>query len=115
MNEFSEAFRRERVLRRVTLREISAHTGKSISYLSDVEHGRKTAPELETARKIEEALGISDGRLVTIAKRVRSKTPNNLANLIKMKPRLKELLLRADNLEEDELESLIEELRTEEG
>lgn len=115
MNEFAKAFRQERVARRITLREIGVHVNKSIGYLSDLEHGRKTAPDTDTVRKIEEALGIDDGRLVTIAARVRSKAPSSIAQLIRMKPQLKELLLRADNLEETELDKLINDLRTEEG
>lgn len=99
--------------KRVTLRSLAEYVGKSVGYLSDIEHERKRPPELETVRKIEEFLGVSDGVLVRIASAIRKQAPKDLAHKIIMRPKLSEVLLRADeDLTGEEFDELIAHLGT---
>lgn len=96
MKSFGEEFKRLRKMSRVTLREIGEYVGKSIGYLSDVEHDRKGPPDLDTVEKIERFLGVKEGYLVNLAANIRKQTPMNVVERIKMRPKLSEVLLRAD-------------------
>ncbi|RLB16039.1 MAG: hypothetical protein DRG35_03385 [Deltaproteobacteria bacterium] len=107
MESFGEALRKARIANKVTLREIAEHIGKSIGYLSDVEHNRKSPPKLEVVSEIEDFLGIEDGKLLRLAKQFR-KAPKAMTQQIRMKPRLSAILLRADrDLSEDEFDELL--------
>lgn len=107
MESFGEALRKARIANKVTLREIAEHIGKSIGYLSDVEHNRKSPPKLEIVGEIEDFLGIEDGKLLRLAKEFR-KTPKAMTQKIRMKPRLSAILLRADqDLSDEEFEELL--------
>jgi transcriptional regulator with XRE-family HTH domain len=111
MKTFGEAFKKARVAKRVTLREISEHIGKSIGYLSDIEQGRKGPPDLEMVRKIEVRLGIEDHSLANLASKLRSRVPPDLTRRIQMRPQLSELLLRADDLSDEDIKDLISEAK----
>ena len=54
MKNFGEVFQRERKRKRLKLSDLKEKIGLSISYLSDIEHGRKAAPKSEIVRKIED-------------------------------------------------------------
>lgn len=110
MNRFAVAFRKARLTSDKTFREIAEHIGKSIGYLSDIENGRKNPPDKEIVKKIEEFLGVKDGSLSAIAEELRSTLPSNLNNLVRARPQLGQLLLRGDELPDDELEKLLQEL-----
>lgn len=58
-----EAIRRYRQERRLTLKEVAAKTGLSISYLSEIEAGRKF-PSLSVVYKLSETLHIPLGQLL---------------------------------------------------
>ena len=104
MADFAEAFRNARVNKRVTLRRIKEATGKSIGYLSDIEHRRKAPPDLETARKIEEVLEIYDGHLVALAHQGRRDVNPEIKTLLRRRPQVAEMLLRAaESFSDDEL------------
>ena len=107
METFGEALREARIANKITLRAIAEHIGKSIGYLSDVEHNRKRPPKLELVSEIEDFLGIEDGKLLRLAKEFR-KAPRDMTQKIRMKPRLSAVLLRADrDLSNDEFEELL--------
>lgn len=109
MESFGEAFREARIEKKVTLREIGEYVGKSISYLSDIEHGRKRPPKLDTVSEIEQFLGIEDERLIRLAAKFRKKVPKNLTQRIRMTPRLSAVLLRADeDLTSNEFDELVQ-------
>ena len=109
MKGFGEALKKERVAKKITLRELSEYIGKSIGYISDVEHDRKGPPNLEIVRKAEEFLGVRDGKLINLAAKLREKIPKDLTLRIKMVPRLSEALLRADDdLTDGEFDKLME-------
>ena len=103
MNEFAKTFREERLRKKKTLREIAEYVGRSIGYLSDIEHGRKGAPDLETVRKIEEFLLITDHRLVTLASQMRRSIPNSIIQSVQRRPVLADILTRADDFTDEEL------------
>ena len=107
MESFGEAFRKARTEKKVTLRELGEHVGKSIGYLSDIEHGRKRPPKLDMVGEIEDFLGIIDARLMKLARKSRMRVPKDLARRIRMRPQLSTLLLRAENLSDEKLEALI--------
>jgi len=72
--KFGASLKKYRKLKKVTLRELSEKIGKSIGYLSDIEHGRKRPPDLEMVNKIEIFLSVEDGELLLIANRERNQT-----------------------------------------
>lgn len=94
---FGSVLKKLRKENKVTLRELSSYAGKSISYLSDVEQGRRKPPALEAVNKIEEYLNVDDGILVTLAAKLRKKVPKEWTEKFYMMPKLSEALLRADN------------------
>lgn len=105
--KFSEELKKARVAKKITIREISDYVKKSMGYISDIEHERKDPPDLETVRKIEEFLGIKNGILVMVAANARKKMPSNLSQRLKARPLLSEVLLRADNLSDEEIKELL--------
>jgi transcriptional regulator with XRE-family HTH domain len=110
MNEFGKAFREERLKKKKTLRAIGEYVGKSIGYLSDVEHGRKGAPNLETVRLIEEFLLITNHRLVTLASQARRVVPNQILQSVNSRPVLADILMRADDFTDEELQVFLSRL-----
>ena len=110
MESFGRILKEVRKAKKLTLQEIGNYIGKSVGYISDIEHERKGPPDLETVRKIEECMGITDDSLVSLASKLRRKISPNVTQRIKMRPKLSELLLRADTLSDKELESLINKL-----
>ena len=111
MEQFSDALRKAKAAKRKTLRDLSEFTGKSIGYLSDVLHNRKHPPDLETVAKIEECLEIRDGHLVMLARAHRSKRPADLMRRVTSRPKLREAMLRIENLSDDQLDQLDDVLR----
>ena len=107
-----EVFKKSRKANRVTLRQISEYVGKSIGYLSDIEHDRKRPPKLDTVVKIEEILKIKDQRLLKLADMLRKKIPDEVKQQFRMTPRLSEMLLRADeDLTNEEFDEMLEHLK----
>lgn len=106
MEDFADAFKRAKAAKRATLRELSKFTGKSIGYLSDVLHKRKGAPDLETVGRIEECLDVRDNQLLLLAKKQRSQRASDLIRRVNLRPKLREALLRIENLSDDQLDEL---------
>jgi transcriptional regulator with XRE-family HTH domain len=114
MNAFAKKFRQIRVEQEITLREISKETGKSIAYLSDVEHGRRMPPSADVVKGIEKALGIKDRMLQQLANSVRE-APKDFTNLMRNNPAVATLahsLMRIENeLEESQVQDLISKMQ----
>ena len=112
IEKFAALLKNERRTARRTLRELAEATGKSIGYLSDVEQGRKLPPPATVVTKIEKELGIRDGRLMRLAKEVRSLRPTELVRMIKnSSPAMTQMvgeLMRADGLSDEDLDELRE-------
>jgi transcriptional regulator with XRE-family HTH domain len=106
MEDFGDAFKKAKAAKRATLRELAKFTGKSIGYLSDVLHKRKDPPELETVARMEQCLDVKDNHLLILAKQQRSARPGDLIRRITSRPKLREALLRIENLSDDELDEL---------
>lgn len=107
MSEFGKALKDARQKAKKTLRETGARVGLSVSYMSDIEQGRKGAPDLETVRKLQDFLMVKDDKLVILASEARTKRPTEIVQHIQNRPRLSVLLARARNLSDEELEDLI--------
>ncbi len=108
MNEFGEALKDARLKAKKTLRETGAHVRLSVGYMSDIEQGRKIAPDLETVRRLQDFLMVDGDALVILASEARTKRPTEIVQHIQNRPRLSELFARARNLSDDQLEELIE-------
>jgi transcriptional regulator with XRE-family HTH domain len=109
MNKFGDALKEARINARKKLRETAEYVNLSIGYLSDIEQGRKSAPDLETVRKLQDFLRVEGDKLVTLASEARTKRPAEIAQHIQKRPRLSDLFMRAKNMSDEELERLIEE------
>jgi transcriptional regulator with XRE-family HTH domain len=108
MNEFGKALKEARLRAKKTLREAGDYVGLSVGYMSDIEQGRKGAPDLETVRKLQDFLRVDNDALVVLASEARTKRPTEIVQHIQNRPRLSELFMRARNLSDEELEELIE-------
>lgn len=102
MGNFGETLKRVRMSKKTTLREVGEYIGKSIGYISDIEHDRKRPPDLETVSKIEDFLEVEDGSLLKLAKKIRKNMKPSLSKRLKQKPKLEYALLRAEKIYEDE-------------
>jgi transcriptional regulator with XRE-family HTH domain len=111
---FGQLFKSERVKLKKTLREVGDYVGKSVSYLSDVEHGRKGAPDLETVRKIEEFFLITDGRLVKVASAERWRIPRSIMQQAKRRA-VADFLLRADEITDDDIDEFLSQKLNKQG
>ncbi|MDD2389158.1 MAG: helix-turn-helix transcriptional regulator [Desulfobacterales bacterium] len=108
MKSFGKALKKARTAKRVTLRILSEHVGKSVGYLSDIENNRKRPPVLDIVEKMEECLGVYDGTLVALASQIRKKIPKEWTDRIMLTPKLSEALLRADeDLTDKEFDDLM--------
>jgi transcriptional regulator with XRE-family HTH domain len=108
MNEFGKALKAARLRAKKTLREVGDHVGLSVGYMSDIEQGRKGAPDLETVRKLQDFLRVDGDALVVLASEARTKRPTEIVQRIQSRPKLSELFMRARNLSDEQLQELIE-------
>ena len=112
MVKFGEVLKEARLRRRATLRDLSVYSGKSISYLSDIEQGRRRPPKVEIVKKFEEFLGIKSGELVNVAKQERKTLkdiPAEIQKMIMSKPEQSFCWLRAaQDLSDKEMEKALE-------
>ncbi len=111
MGKFAEAFRKARLEREITFRQIRDAIGLSIGFLSDMENGKKNPPEIPVIQKFEEMFGITDRHLVRFAKEERVTIPSTIGQMIKSRPELQEVLLRAEALDEDAFTDFLNSLR----
>lgn len=105
---FGQLLKDARKRKAKTLREVSQAAGLSLSYLSDIERGRKKAPAKEIIEKIEIYLDIADKSLQKAAKN-ETDYRAEAKNFIKKRPELSMALLRAtDGLSEEDVNFLID-------
>jgi transcriptional regulator with XRE-family HTH domain len=116
MDKFGDALKEARKSRRATLREVAQFIGKSIGYVSDIEHDRRRPPDLETVAKIEEFFGIEDSSLLKLARKIRKHhnirrdLKTSLTQRLNMNPKLESVLLRAENLPEEKRDAAMDKL-----
>lgn len=110
MGEYGDALKVARTAAKKKLRETSEATGLSVSYLSDIEQGRKSPPDVQIVRMLQDFLGIADDAHVPLAERERTKMPTQMIQSFQSKPRLHDLFFRLKNLSEEELEDFLKKL-----
>ena len=108
MSTFGKTMKEARLRAKKTLREVGDYVGLSVGYISDIEQGRKSAPDLETVRKLQEFLRVENDALVVLASEARTQRPTEIVQHLQNRPKLSELFMRARNLSDERLEELIE-------
>ena len=109
MRTFGDALREGRKKRNLTLRKMSEAVGLSISYLSDIEQGRRRPPTDDLVDRIEQTLQVHNGSLRALARKVENIPPMVMAKKIGSIPKLSEVLMRAnEDLTEDEYMQLLD-------
>lgn len=107
---FGERLKGARKQSQKILKELSTYTGLSLSYLSDLEHGRGGIPDLGIVRRMEDFLGITDESLVSAAKAER-KFKRDAKDLFSRRPEMNLALLRAaSDLSEEDVNNWIREM-----
>jgi len=117
---FGQMLRDARKKERKTLRELSEVSGLAVSYISDIEHGRKNPPRVEAVLKLQEFLSIDGNNLVAAANRetqINEEINVNMKNLINKRPALSVLsLLRVTaDMDESEFAKLVNSLEKRKG
>lgn len=96
MIKFQEVLKQARKSKKKTLREVYEDTKISVSYLSDMEQGRRIPTDLELIQKIEVSLNIGEGELVKAAKREKDMdVPSDAKEIFWQRPVTMLALLRA--------------------
>ena len=108
METFGNALKQARKSKRATLRELGDAIGKSIGYISDIEHGRKRPPDLDTVCKIEDFLGIKKGHLLNLAREIRNASTHAFRKKMETNPKLATVLLRTDALPENKRDQAVD-------
>lgn len=97
------------------LREVADYSGLTISIVSDLEHGRRRPPSSETIKKIENFLGVVNGRLCKSAAH-ETEIKTNVREIFSRRPELSYALLRAaEGLSDEEVNGLIKTMSQGEG
>jgi transcriptional regulator with XRE-family HTH domain len=108
MNDFGKLFKFYRVNAGKTYKDVADYIGKSIGYLCDIEKGRKNPPDTEIVKRIESYLNVADQALVNLASKMKTKVEPTLQQIIKKRPQqMADLLYRADDLTDKEIEEVI--------
>lgn len=108
--KFGQTLKEARKRKEKTLKEVGKAAGLSLSYVSDIEQGRRKAPAEDVVRKIEEFLEINDGSLIKAAQ-AEANIRSEVRTLLRKRPELNMSLLRAaDDCTEEEINELIDEM-----
>lgn len=114
MRGFGQLLQGARKANRMKLRDVAEQTGLSISYLSDIEHGRKKAPSLDIVKKIE-ALLSTGGELLRTAQHEMN-LGSEFKTIIGRRPELSLGLLRVtEGMSDEELSALINNIQSNGG
>lgn len=107
---FGQMLKEARKRKEKTLKEVSQVAGLSLSYISDMEQGRKKAPAVDVVKKIEKFLDVADGSLVKAAN-ADGNLRQEVRTIFQKRPELNTALLRvAQDCSEDEINELINEM-----
>jgi transcriptional regulator with XRE-family HTH domain len=110
MSDFGDALKAARKKAGKKLRETCEKADVSLSYMSDIEQGRRNPPPADIVKALEMFLGVDDGHLVDLAQAERNKRPTDLVQTMKESSRLTELFFRVRDLPDDKLKKLIDSL-----
>ncbi len=110
--KFGQLLKKARVREQKTLREVAINAGLSVSYVSDMEHGRRKPSSVDAVMKIERFLNVTDGSLLRAAQREKDfDVPSDAKEIYWQRPELSLALLRAStDLSEEEINELIEKI-----
>jgi transcriptional regulator with XRE-family HTH domain len=112
---FGQLMKEARKRKEKTLKEVSQVAGLSLSYISDIEQGRRKAPAEDVVKKIEAFLEIADGALAKAAKAEKN-VQAEVKTIFRRRPELNMQLLRAaDDCSEEELTEMINEMLKRKG
>lgn len=114
MQRFGELLKNERKRSGKKLRDVSAFSGLSVSYISDIEQGRKGPPEIEVVRKFERLFETEKDLLVSAAESERGMMPTQVLSRLQERPILREFFFRIENEPDETLERWLEEKMREE-
>ena len=114
MKRFGELLKEERKRSGKKLRDVSAFSGLSVSYISDIEQGRKGPPETEIVRKFEDLFSSEKNLLVRAAESEREKMPTQVVSRLQERPLLSELFFRIEKEPDEKLKQWLEEKMREE-
>lgn len=109
MNSFGELLKAERKRSGKKLRDVSAFANLSVSYISDIEQGRKGPPEIEVVRKFEELFETEKDLLVSAAESERGMMPTQVMSRLQERPILRELFFRIEKEPDEKLRQWLEE------
>lgn len=109
--KFGKLLKEARKRHQKTLREVAANAGITISYVSDMENGRRIA-SVDVIQKIEAYLKVKDGSLVAAARKEKDfDVPIEAKALFWKRPELNMALLRASqDFSEEHINKLIKSL-----
>ncbi len=110
MGEFGIALKEARKEAQKKLRETAKAVDLSVGYISDIEQGRKGAPDVLVVQKLQEFLGITDNRLIRLADSERTKMPTQMIQSLQSKPKLNHLFFRLKDMSDEDLEKFINHL-----
>jgi len=93
---------------RKKLREVASATGLSMSYISDLEHGRKTSPSVDIIRKLEKFFEVPKNYLWNIAQK-EFEANTQLKEIVKKRPVMSLSFMRiAEDLTDEEFQQIID-------
>lgn len=105
--EFGAKLRNARRSADLTLREVAKSVGITTGYLSEMESGRKHPPNTLLIARISKALSITDGSLIDAAAKGREQMPSHFSEMIRQRPLLYKLMVKAVDLSDEALERLL--------
>lgn len=115
MLSFGQLVRDARRRERKKLREVAAASGLTISYISDIEHGRKNPPKTDAIKKIQNFLNIPDNALLIAAEKeasINTEIDQRMRTLMSRQPAfgVLSLLRAAADMPEEEFNLFIQNL-----
>lgn len=108
MKDFGAAWKEARLNADKTVREVAKHLELSAGYISDIENGRRGAPDLEIVRKYQKFVQVQDNSLIESASRLRTKIPSELLQKVQMKTLGNEMLYRLADMSDEEMKEFLE-------
>lgn len=106
-NEFGKVLKRIRIKNNVTLKELGKVINKNISYLSDIENGRKLPPKKEVVFKIQSYFNEQENILLVLSDRERTFNKRCFRAIIKNQKMIDILLSAKRDLTKKEYQDIL--------
>jgi transcriptional regulator with XRE-family HTH domain len=114
IKSFGDFLKEKRISKEISLREFSLKLGIAASYMSDIEKGRRYAPDKEKLDNMAEILGIRGEELTyfyDLASISRQETPVDIKEFIIKNENAKIMLRTVKNLNDEKQKEIIEFIR----